>query len=179
MTTIGVRLERERLAEHEARLRHRSVERIDDEQNAVDHAQNALDLATEVGVAGRVDDVDLGPVPAHRRVLGQDRDSALALERIGIHHALDDDLIIAECAGLPEHLVHERSLAVIDVRDDGDVSDLLLSDIALKFNGSGDPNVGRVPTRRLGCARRTGDARWGDASAPSPLPTIFRGCCYA
>ena len=59
--------ERERLAQHEARLRHRAVERVDDEQHAVHHAQDALDLAAEVGVARRVDDVDLRAVPADGR----------------------------------------------------------------------------------------------------------------
>ena len=59
--------QRERFAQHEARLRHRTVERVDDEQHAVDHAQDALDLAAEIGVARRVDDVDLGAVPDGRR----------------------------------------------------------------------------------------------------------------
>ena len=59
--------ERERLAQHEARLRHRPVERVDDEQHAIDHAQDALDLAAEIGVARRVDDVDLGVRSSGRR----------------------------------------------------------------------------------------------------------------
>ena len=73
---------------------------------------------------GRVDDVDLRAVPAHGGVLGEDRDAPLALERVGVHHALLHDLIVAERAGLPEHLVDERRLAVIDVGDDGDVANL-------------------------------------------------------
>jgi hypothetical protein len=51
---------------------------------------------------------------------------ALALERIGVHDALHHDLILAKRAGLPEHLVNERSLAVIDVRDNRDVTNFLL-----------------------------------------------------
>ena len=34
-------------------------DRVDQQQHAVDHRQHALDLAAEVGVAGRVDDVDV------------------------------------------------------------------------------------------------------------------------
>ena len=90
----------ERLAQHEARLRHRSIERIDHEQDAIDHAHDALDLATEVGVAGGVDDVDLGPVPADRRVLREDGDAAFPLERVGVHDALFDDLVLAKRARL-------------------------------------------------------------------------------
>ena len=50
----------ERLAQHEARLRQRPLGGVDQQQGAVGHLEDALDLAAEVGVAGRVDDVDLG-----------------------------------------------------------------------------------------------------------------------
>jgi hypothetical protein len=116
--------EGERLAQHETRLRHRSVERVDDEQHAVHHAQDALDLAAEIGVAGGVDDVDLGVLPPNGGVLGEDGDPALPLQRIGIHHALGDDLVVPEGASLPEQLVDERGLAMIDVGDDGDITNL-------------------------------------------------------
>ena len=51
--------ELQRLQRHEPRLRHRAFDRVDEQQHAVDHAQHALDLAAEIGVAGRVDDVDV------------------------------------------------------------------------------------------------------------------------
>src|SRR2546423_321999 len=119
-------MESERLSQNEPRLRHRAIESIHDEAYAIDHAKNALHFPAEVGVAGSVDDVDLRSLPANGGVLGQNGDTALALEWIGIHHALHDDLVLAERAGLPEHLVHESRLAVIDVRDDRDVSEFLL-----------------------------------------------------
>ena len=53
----------------------------------------------------------------------EDRDAALALEIVRVHRALGDDLAGAERAGLLEQAVDERGLAVIDVRDDGDVAD--------------------------------------------------------
>ena len=150
--------ERERLAQHEARLRHRPVERVDDEQHAVDHAQDALDLAAEVGVAGRVDDVDLGAVPTDGGVLGEDRDPPLTLERVRVHHALLNDLIIAKRAGLAEHLVDEGRLAVIDVRDDSDVTDLhSLESIRLAVRTSGHTRMhGRVLASRL-CVQQSAD----------------------
>ena len=57
-TTIGLQAQRQRLAGHELGLRHRAFGRIDQQDDAVDHRQDALDLAAEIGVAGRVDDVD-------------------------------------------------------------------------------------------------------------------------
>ena len=44
--------------------------RVDDEQNAVDHFHNPLDLATEIGVTGRIDDIDAVAVPIKGGVLG-------------------------------------------------------------------------------------------------------------
>ena len=49
----------EGLAQHELRLRHRALEGVDQQEAAVGHGEDALDLAAEVGVAGGVDDVDL------------------------------------------------------------------------------------------------------------------------
>ena len=40
-------------------------------------------------------------------------------------HALGDVLVVAERAGLPEQRVDERRLAVVDVRDDGDVPQIV------------------------------------------------------
>ena len=48
----------EGLAQHEARLRQRPFGGVDEQQHAVGHRQHALHFAAEIGVAGRVDDVD-------------------------------------------------------------------------------------------------------------------------
>ena len=126
----------ERLAQHEARLREGSLGCVDHEDDAVDHGQAALDLATEVGVAGRVDDVDRhtvreaeglsrGTPVVHGCVLGQDGDALLPLKVSGIHDALTllfDGVTFGEGAGLPEHRVNQRGLPMIDVCDDGDIS---------------------------------------------------------
>jgi hypothetical protein len=89
---------RQRLADHEARLRHHAVDRVDHEQHRVDHREHALHLAAEVGVAGRVDEMDAHALELDARVLGVDRDAALALEVLAVHHALGDLLIGAERA---------------------------------------------------------------------------------
>ena len=48
----------QRLFEHKARLRHAALKRIDQQHDAVNKLQNTLHLAAEVGVSGRVYDVD-------------------------------------------------------------------------------------------------------------------------
>src|SRR5690606_3271595 len=109
---------------------------VDEQHDPVDHRQGTLDLATEVGVAGGVDDVDRDRVPAvlgvvlHRRVLGEDRDALLTFQVAGVHHALVDlvELVGGEGTGLLEHAVDDGGLAVVDVGDDGDVADVVTLD---------------------------------------------------
>ena len=57
------------LAQNETCLRHRTFGGVDEKDDAVDHRQDALDLAAEVGVTRRVDDVDLhfGGMDENRR----------------------------------------------------------------------------------------------------------------
>ncbi len=114
----------QRLHGHELGLRHRPFGGIDQHQDAVDHAEDALDLAAEIGVAGRVDDVDADALPHHRGAFGEDGDAALALELVGIERPLHHLLIGAKGAALAQELIDQRRLAVIDMRDDGDVADV-------------------------------------------------------
>ena len=62
------------------------------------------------------------PFQTTRGALGQDGDPALALEIVGVHRPLLNLLVLAERAGLLQQLVDQRSLAVVDMRDDGDVA---------------------------------------------------------
>ena len=114
--------ELERLGENEASLRHRAFGCIHEQDNTVDHLQNALDLTAEIGMARRIDDIDLRIFVVNGGVLGENGDPAFTLQIVGVHDALDDLLILTVYAALLEHLVHERCLAVVDVGDDGNVS---------------------------------------------------------
>ena len=73
-------------------------------------------------MAGSVDDVDLYAVTDDGRVLGQDRDALLTLEVHGVHDTLGDFLVVPEGTGLAQQGINEGCLAVVDVRDDGDVA---------------------------------------------------------
>ena len=112
----------QRLGDHELGLRQRAFGGVDQHDRAVDHVEDALDLAAEIGVARRVDDVDAGVLPDDRGRLGEDGDAALALEIVGIHGALGDALVLAEGAGLLQQPVDQGGLAMVDVGDDRDVA---------------------------------------------------------
>src|SRR3954447_15620817 len=73
----------------------------------------------------RVDDVDLRLAVANGGVLREDRDALLTLEIHRVHHPLGDVLVVAERPRLPQHRVDERGLAMVDVRHDRDVPDVV------------------------------------------------------
>ncbi len=111
----------ERLPQHESRLRQRPLGRIHQEQHPVDHRQRPLDLAPEVRVARRIDDIDQDVVVVNGRVLGQDGDAPLPLEVRVVHHPLGHSLVGTEEPALVQHGVDERGFPVVDMGDDGDV----------------------------------------------------------
>ena len=142
----------ERFGEHVPRLRHRPLGRVDQHQRPVGHPQHALDLAAEVGVARRVDDVDLHALVVEGDVLGQDRDAALALQVVGIEDAVADELAGAELAALAQQAIDQRRLAVVDVGDDGDIANVGAT--------HGDGRKGAVRASLTGIrSRRAGETR--------------------
>ena len=79
-----------------------------------------------MGVSRRVDDVDPVVVVAERAVLGGNGDATLAFQVHRIHEPLGHLLVVAEHVALTKEDVNQRGLAVVDVRDDRDVTDLAL-----------------------------------------------------
>ncbi len=96
----GLETHLEGLGHDEFGLRQGAFGGVHQHQRAVNHVEDALDLAAEIGVARRIHDVDVGVLPDDRGHLGEDGDAALALEIVGIHGALGHALIGAEGAGL-------------------------------------------------------------------------------
>ena len=117
----------QRLLEHKFGLGLGAAEGIHHKEHSVHHLHDAFHLAAEVGVTRGVDNVDVVVVPLEGGVLGLDGDSLLTLQIHGIH---DTDLrglrlIGAESARLFQKLVDEGGLPVVDVGDDGDITNVV------------------------------------------------------
>ena len=125
----------QRLAQHEPGLGQGALGGVDEQHDTVHHRETALDLATEVGVAGGVDDVDHHAVVAdalhvlggraavvHSGVLREDGDALLPLEVTGVHRPFVHLRVFTEHPGLVEHRVHEGRLAMVDVGHDGHIA---------------------------------------------------------
>jgi hypothetical protein len=118
----------QRLAQHEAGLRERALAGVDEQGDAVDHGEAALDLTAEVGVAGSVDDVDgdgllvAGGLVADRRVLGENGDALFPLQVHGVHGAVGHLAARVGLAPLAQHGVDQGCFSMVHVGDDGDVA---------------------------------------------------------
>ena len=110
------------------RLRFDALRGVDQQQRALARRQRPRHLVAEVDVAGRVDQVEdvglavLGGVVQPHRV-GLDRDAALALEVHAVEH-LRRHLAHLQGAGDLEEAIGQRRLAVVDVRDDREITDV-------------------------------------------------------
>src|SRR5690606_35333673 len=76
----------------------------------------------EIGMARRVDYIDAGVLPVDRGRLGEDGDAAFLFDVARVHGAFIDALVFADRAGLFQERVNQRRLAMVDMRDDRDVS---------------------------------------------------------
>ncbi len=81
----GLRASFEGFAQNETRLRLRAVSGIHDQEHAIDHVHDALNFAAEVGMPGRIDDVDVVILVFESGVFGPDGDALFALEVHRVH----------------------------------------------------------------------------------------------
>ena len=107
------------------RLRLDPLRCVDDEQRPLAGLQRARHLVREVHVTGRVDQVQLVPLPEHAHRLRLDRDPALALElhrveQLLLHVAVGDRI------GELQDAIGQGRLPMVDVGDDREVADVCL-----------------------------------------------------
>jgi hypothetical protein len=96
----GLEAQRQCLLGDETGLGHGAFLRVNQQYHAIHHRKGPLNLAAKICMAGRVDDVDVRAFPAHRAVLGQNGNAALALNGIAVHHRVHDFFVLGEGARL-------------------------------------------------------------------------------
>ena len=157
---------------------------IDDQKGSVHHFHDSFHFATEIGVARRIDDINPITVPLERGVFCANRNSFFALEVHRIHHPFLDFLVGTKSTGLAQQLIDQCGLTVINVRNDGNVTNLV--------HGTGFPRseggeYGRsLPPRQLKDAVRIGGEHertllnhWKRRFAPSRLGSSSLGNGHA
>ncbi len=124
------------------RLRLDSLDRGDDEDDAVEHVQHALHLGDEVGMTGRVDQVDEDVADRERGDGRPDRDAALLLERqrVRLRRAGVDAAELVDDAGGMQQPLGECRLTGVYMRQDSKVQ-------RSAKQASYPPNRSRTPSR--------------------------------
>ena len=119
----------ERLVDVGERLRLHALAGIHHQQRTLARGQTAADLISEVNVAGRVDQIELigfavarDVVEPHR--LRLDGNAALTLDVHRVEHLLLH-LARGKAAADLDQPVGKRRLAMVDMRDDGKIADML------------------------------------------------------
>ncbi len=120
-----------RLLEHKPRLRHRTFGGIDEQKHAIRHRQHAFHFTAKVGVARGVNQVDLGDLFRDRigvvdgDILGQNGDAAFTFERIRVEQGVLSDLAVAEVSALAQQRIDQRGLPMVNVGNDGYISNVV------------------------------------------------------
>ena len=112
-------------AQYKTSLRHWTFKGIHQKENAICHFQNAFYFSTKVGVTWSIDDVDLGVFVPDRYVFGNDGDTAFPFQIVVVQNQILKLLIFTEDFGCVNDFIHESSFTMIDVGDDGYVSNCL------------------------------------------------------
>ena len=113
------------LLKHEAGLGHRAFESVYKQQTSVRHVEHTLHLAAEVGVSRRVYDIYFGPLVVDRHVFRENCDSPLPLQVVVVEDKFTGTLVLPEEMAGEEHFVYECGLAMIHMRDNRDITDVL------------------------------------------------------
>ena len=121
----------ERRVEVRERLGLHSLRRVDEEQHPFAGGERARDLVGEIDVARRIDQVQDELLARLVRVreahgLALDRDAALPLDVHRVEHLVVEIAVLDELGALDE-AVGERRFAVVDMRDDAEITYLFHS----------------------------------------------------
>ena len=111
--------------QHETCLGQGTFGGIDEQDNAVCHIEDPLHLSAEIAVSRSVNDVDFGVPVTNTDIFCEDRNTPFPFEIVVVKETFVHFLIFAEEFGLLDDLVNERGFAMVNVCDDGDVSDVL------------------------------------------------------
>ena len=98
---------------------------VNDKEGAVGHSQSPFNFTGKVGVSGSVDDVDLDVVIGNGGVLRQNGNPLFPFEIVAVEYGCltHFSLIVTKNMTLLQESINEGSFAVVDVSDDGDISD--------------------------------------------------------
>ena len=113
------------LLEHEASLRHRAFESVDEQETTVSHIEYAFHFTAEVAVARGVDYVDFIAVVVDRNILRKNSNTTLSFKVVIIENQIACSLVFAEQISCEKHLVYQSGFAMVHVGNNGNIPNFL------------------------------------------------------
>ena len=114
----------QRFAQNEFCLGHGAFKGIYHQNNAVYHFQYTFYFAAEVCVAGCIDDIDLHITVIYCCVFGKDRDPSFPFNIAAVHNTFLYRLIGTEDPALFQELVNQCGFTVVNMGNNGYISDI-------------------------------------------------------
>ena len=68
-------------------------------------------------------DIDVYALVLHRTIFCQDGNATLFFKIVAIHHTFSDVLMGGKCGRLRQQLIHHGGLTMVNVSNDGDITD--------------------------------------------------------
>lgn len=106
-------------SQDELSLSHWPLSSTDNQTNTINHAHNSFNFTTKVMMARCINNVNLVPIVVDVCTLWQDCDTLFSFKLVGVHCTLLTEVNSSES----EHAVDKSCLAMIDVSNNGNVSD--------------------------------------------------------
>ena len=91
---------------HETGLRHRAFLCVNQQYDAVNHAQYTFHFATKIGVSRGIYDVDVVAFVFDGGIFSENGNAAFFFKIVAVHDAFFDLLVGTECTGLAQQLVN-------------------------------------------------------------------------
>ena len=113
------------LGQYKTGLGHGAFSSVHQQNDTVYHLEHTLYLTAEISMSGGVDDIDLHAIVMSGSVLCQNCNAAFPFQSTAVHDAVLNGLIGTEYTALLEHLVYQSGLAMVNVGDDSDISQII------------------------------------------------------
>jgi hypothetical protein len=115
-------------------LWHRPLGCVDQNQRTIGHTDDTFDLATKVGVAWCINQIDFHTAVMDRDVLCQNRDPTLTFQIVAIQNAFTTQFGISVLATLAQQAINQGCFAMVDVGNNDDVTDVFAAQVSFASN---------------------------------------------
>ena len=110
------------LFQHKAGLGHWAFVGINNQNTTVYHAENPFYFSAEVSVSRGINNINQGVFVTNRCIFRKNCNASFPLQIIGVHDTIRNVFAFAENAGLFEESVNKGGFTVVNVGDNGDVT---------------------------------------------------------